>query len=97
MIYFRLRYIVKSLGIYSENLIRFEMPALVSVELRRLTDAELRKNYGQDDLLCTAVLQKPPTRKIGLWLANPEELQPPGFSDFAHEAHLLCQTLRFVP
>jgi hypothetical protein len=30
---------------------------------------------------------KTPTRKIGLWPAKPEELQPSGFFDFANEAH----------
>lgn len=86
MIYFRLSCIVKSLGIHGENLIRFEIPELVSVELRPLADAEISKHYTKGDLLCTAVLQKKPTRKIGLWLANPEEPQSSGFSDFANEA-----------
>jgi hypothetical protein len=86
---FRLRYIVKSLGGVGETLIRFEMKTseLVSVELRRLADTEIDKHYIKGDILCTAMLQTTPTHKISHWLAKPEEPQPPGFTDFANEAH----------
>ena len=89
MMYFRLNYIVKPLGIDDDNVIRFEMkkPELVSVELRRLADAEMNKNYVKGDMVCMAVLQKKPTRNIRLWLAHPEMPQPPGFTDFAQETH----------
>jgi hypothetical protein len=60
MMYFRLRYLVKSLGMDGENSIRFAMkkPELVSVELRRLVEAEIDKNALKGDLICTAVVQK---------------------------------------
>jgi hypothetical protein len=89
MIYFRLRLVAKPLNIDSEDVISFTMmrPEPISVELRRLADAELGEHYRKGDVLCTAALQKMPTRKISLWVAKPEGPLPAGFSDFTHEAH----------
>ena len=63
---------VTSLGLHDENLIRFEMkkPDLVSVELRLPEDAEVNRRYIKGDILCTAVLQKKPTRQIGVVSLN---------------------------
>jgi hypothetical protein len=89
MIYFRLCLIAKPLSIDSEDVIRFTLrkPEPVSVELRRLADTELGEHYHKGDVLCTALLQKMPTRKISLWVAMPEGPLLAGFSDFTNEAY----------
>jgi hypothetical protein len=89
MIHFRLRLVANLLSIDSEDVISFTMikPEPVSVELRRLADAELGEHYRKGDVICTAALQKTPTRKSSLLVAKSEGPLPAGFSDFTHEAH----------
>lgn len=88
MMHFRLCLIFRHLSIDGDNSIRFEIktPELVSVEMRRLTDTEIDKQYIKGDVLCTAVLQKKMTRNIRRWLEEAEKSQPTGFSDFADHA-----------
>jgi hypothetical protein len=98
MIDCRLRYIVKSLGIDGENLIRFEMrePELVSVELRRLADAEIGKHYVKGAILCIAVLQKRRLAKLAFGPQNLKSCNPQGSSTSQTRLIKLCHILRLV-
>jgi hypothetical protein len=96
MVAFRLKYIARDIGLDHDLSIPFQAEAndAVTVELRRISDAELDKRGSRGDLLCTAELRKETTRKIRQWLESPTESLPAGFAEFGDDAfHRLAEAI----
>ncbi len=96
MVSFRLKYIANDVGFNDSRSIQLRADAhdAVTIELHHVTDTEIDKHCKRGDLLCTAELQKNPTRKISQWLENSTETLPAGFAEFADDAfHTLAEAI----
>lgn len=87
-IFFRLKYIAKSVGLDGEPPIIFRQvePEELSVELRPISDDEYRHAYAKSDLMCVAFVKRKPTRAIQRWLSDPSDPIPAGFREFSDSA-----------